>query len=200
MSKSTLTGLIFLSASALAFEINLTRLFSVAQFYHFAFMIVSLALLGYGASGTFLAIFPKIKDKNLAQTLGWISTGQAITILGAYLFANGLPFNSFSIAWDTKQAVLLMGQFLALALPFFFNGLGVGVLLAASPSGAARIYAVKLAWISCWLPPGVDRPIQIRRGGNDYTLQRVSGIISSIVFHHPKRCKHDRERNKAFFT
>ena len=31
---------------------NLTRIFSVAQFYHFAFMVVSLALLGFGASGT----------------------------------------------------------------------------------------------------------------------------------------------------
>ena len=45
-------GLFLLSASSLAFEIVLTRIFSVGQFYHFAFMIVSLALLGYGASGT----------------------------------------------------------------------------------------------------------------------------------------------------
>lgn len=38
-------ALLLLSAAALAFEINLMRLFSAAQFYHFAFMIVSLALL-----------------------------------------------------------------------------------------------------------------------------------------------------------
>lgn len=144
MSKSTLTGLIFLSASALAFEINLTRLFSVAQFYHFAFMIVSLALLGYGASGTTLSIFPKFKGKNLSQTMGWISSAQAITILGGYLFVNELPFNSFSIAWNVKQAILLTGQFFALALPFFFNGLGVGILLAAAPRVAGRTYAANL--------------------------------------------------------
>jgi hypothetical protein len=48
-------SLFLLSAATLAFEINLTRLFSVAQFYHFAFMIVSVALLGFGASGTALA-------------------------------------------------------------------------------------------------------------------------------------------------
>jgi hypothetical protein len=49
-----------LSASTLAFEIVLSRLFSIAQFYHFAFMTVSLALLGAGASGTALSVFPAL--------------------------------------------------------------------------------------------------------------------------------------------
>ena len=143
-SPYALSSLFLLSTSALAFEISLTRLFSVAQYYHFAFMIVSLALLGYGASGTFLAVFPVARGKNVVDTLGWLSAGQAAAILGAYLFVNGYPFDSFSIAWDAKQAVLLTGQFLALALPFFFNGLGVGVLLEASPSGAGNTYAANL--------------------------------------------------------
>ena len=51
-------GVLLLSAATLMFEITLTRLFSVSQFYHFAFMIVSLALLGFGASGTWLALWP----------------------------------------------------------------------------------------------------------------------------------------------
>ena len=58
-------GLALVSAGSLCFEINLTRLFSVAQFYHFAFMVVSMALLGYGVSGTVLSLFYKEKqDKN----------------------------------------------------------------------------------------------------------------------------------------
>ena len=59
-------SLFLLSIATLVFEINLTRLFSVAQFYHFSFMIVSLALLGFGASGTFLAIFPNLGRQNLS--------------------------------------------------------------------------------------------------------------------------------------
>lgn len=46
-----------LSMTALAYEILLMRLFSIIQWHHFAYMIISLALLGYGASGTFLSIF-----------------------------------------------------------------------------------------------------------------------------------------------
>ena len=51
-------GLAAVSAAALAYEIVLTRLFSIAHGYHFAFLAVSLALLGFGASGTALAIAP----------------------------------------------------------------------------------------------------------------------------------------------
>ena len=49
-----LTAVALLSAAALSFEILLVRMFSIAQWHHFAYMIISLALLGYGASGTFL--------------------------------------------------------------------------------------------------------------------------------------------------
>ena len=52
-------GVALLSGAALAFEITLTRLFSVTQWYHFAFLAVSVALLGYGASGTALSLFPR---------------------------------------------------------------------------------------------------------------------------------------------
>jgi hypothetical protein len=54
----TYLGVFLLSMASLAFEITLTRVFSVAQWYHFAFMTVSIALLGFGASGSFLALFP----------------------------------------------------------------------------------------------------------------------------------------------
>ena len=46
----------FFSAAALSYEILLIRLFSIIQWHHFAFMIISLSLLGYGASGMFLSI------------------------------------------------------------------------------------------------------------------------------------------------
>jgi hypothetical protein len=48
-------GLGFISAASLAFEIALTRLFAIQQFHHFAFMVVSLAVMGIAASGVVLS-------------------------------------------------------------------------------------------------------------------------------------------------
>jgi hypothetical protein len=82
-TASEASGLFLISAASLAFEIILTRLYSVAQFYHFAFMVVSIALLGFGASGTFLAIFPFIGLKSSRNFLGWLSLALSVSILGS---------------------------------------------------------------------------------------------------------------------
>jgi len=51
-----LVSISLISAAALGYEVLLTRLFSIIHWHHFAYMIISLALLGYGASGTFLTL------------------------------------------------------------------------------------------------------------------------------------------------
>jgi hypothetical protein len=139
-----LFSLFLLSAASLTFEINLTRLFSVSQFYHFAFMIVSLALLGYGASGTLLALFPRLATGHPHHTFTWLALGCGGSMLASYLLINLVPFDSFSIAWDKRQVWVLVLQYLALALPFFFAGLATGMLLATDPMGVRNTYAINL--------------------------------------------------------
>ena len=143
-NRFKLLSLFLVSAASLLFEIDLSRLFSVAQFYHFAFMVVSLALLGFGASGTALALFPSLIHKPISGVLGWFSLGCGISILGAYLLTNGLLVDSFSIAWDPRQALLLGLHYLVLTLPFFFSGLAVGALIAESPQSVGGTYAANL--------------------------------------------------------
>lgn len=138
-------GLFLLSAAILAFEINLTRLFSVAQFYHFAFLIVSLALLGFGASGTALAIFPRLGRVQPARSLSRLALASGLSMLAAYLLTNWLPFDSFTIAWDVRQVGILALHLVALATPFFFGGMAVGLLLSVAPQIAGQTYAVNLA-------------------------------------------------------
>src|SRR3990172_4338635 len=94
------------SAAALTFEIALTRVFAVTQFYHFAFMTVSLALLGFGASGSALAAFPGL-GRGGPHRWAALAFCQSIGTIGAYALANALPFDSFSIAWDGRQVLYL---------------------------------------------------------------------------------------------
>ena len=50
-------GLALVSLATLVLELTLTRLFSATMFYHFAFLAVSLALFGSGASGVAVTRF-----------------------------------------------------------------------------------------------------------------------------------------------
>src|SRR3989440_5596224 len=47
------------SFASLLLELSLTRLFSVVLFYHFAFLAISVALLGLGAGGVFAFVWKK---------------------------------------------------------------------------------------------------------------------------------------------
>src|SRR5208283_14933 len=62
--RTLLLGLGLTSFAALLLELALTRLFSVVLFYHFAFLAISIALLGLGAGG----VFAYLLKKRLART------------------------------------------------------------------------------------------------------------------------------------
>ncbi|MGB9879266.1 MAG: hypothetical protein ACPLRM_00765, partial [Anaerolineae bacterium] len=67
-------GIFLASAATLFFELALTRLFAVTQWYHFAFISVSVALLGFGASGTWLTLRPVESNSPRQQKSNVIST------------------------------------------------------------------------------------------------------------------------------
>ncbi|MFQ5885851.1 MAG: hypothetical protein ACE5II_01310 [Anaerolineae bacterium] len=138
-------AIFFISAATLTFEIALTRIFSVAQGYHFAFMAVSLALLGFGASGTALAVFPKLLRRDLPSSLFAYSLLFSFSLPACYLISNYIPFDSYQITWDRRQILYLAIYYLSLALPFFLAGLTIGAPLALLVGQESRIYFFNLA-------------------------------------------------------
>jgi hypothetical protein len=57
LPPGVVVALSLVSAAALAYEILLTRLFAIIQWHHFAYMMISVAMLGYGAAGTMVTLF-----------------------------------------------------------------------------------------------------------------------------------------------
>jgi len=121
----TYLGILLLSSATLLFEITLTRVFSVAQWYHFAFMVVSLALLGFGASGSFLFLFPGLAKNNLRRLLAICAILFSVTCIGGYFVVNSIPFDSYRLSWEGRQLLYLAVYYLSLAVPFFFTGLAL---------------------------------------------------------------------------
>jgi len=174
-----LLNILLLSAATLLFEINLSRLFSVAQFYHFAFMIVSLALLGFGASGTLLAVLPALGRQEPQRSLRWLSLGTGASMLCAYKLINGLPFDSFSIAWDGRQAWILALHYLALTMPFFLCGLAVSLSLSAYGASANRVYAANLLGSALGCAAALLAPLSVG-GEGTVTLSAGLAVLAAL--------------------
>ena len=144
--KSTIPRLsVFLiSAVALSYEILLTRLFAIIQWHHFAYMIISLALLGYGTSGTFLTIFKSSLKRNYekAYIINVVLFG--ISILFCFLIAQQISFNAEEIFWDFHQVIRLFYVYITLMLPFFFAANAICLVFMWRGQSIAGVYAVDL--------------------------------------------------------
>ncbi len=174
-SSRSVLGLILISASMLSFEISLTRIFAVQQFYHFAFVVVSLAVLAIAASGSLLAIRPGVKR------LGLLAFLYAACVVASYLTINFLPFDSYSIAWDRRQVVILLVYFLAAGAPFLFAGWVIGANLAAAGNRLHLAYAANLggSGLGCVLALIV---LALSGEEGSLALTVALGLISAAIY------------------
>ncbi len=132
------------SAAALGYEVLLMRLFSIIQWHHFAYMIISLALLGYGASGTFISIARPWLLRRYAPAYCSNLAMFGLSAVLCFLLAQRLPFNPEEILWDWRQPLYLAQLYLLLAVPFFFAANAIALALSQHTRAIAQLYAADL--------------------------------------------------------
>ena len=132
------------SAGALAYEILLIRLFAIVEWHHLAFLVISLALLGYGASGTLLAVArePLLRRFELAGATAAAAFG--VTSFGAFLIEQRMELNSLEIFWSTRQLWMLFLLYLLFAVPFFCAATAIGLALTRYVAESPRLYRADL--------------------------------------------------------
>jgi spermidine synthase len=139
-----LLAIALISASGLSYEILLMRLFSIIQWHHFAYMMISLALLGFGASGTFLTL---ARNFLLSRFTVALTTNAALFGLSSalcFFAAQSVPFNALEILWSLTEWRRLATIYLLLIPPFFFAANCVGLAFQHFRADMGRIYAADL--------------------------------------------------------
>ena len=144
IERAPLASIALISCAALANEILLTRFFAIVHWHHFAFMMISLALLGFGASGTFLFIARRWLLPRLAAAFSAnLLLFGCFTLLGP-LIAQALPFRAEELLWNPWQPLWLVATYLVLSIAFFCAANAIGLMLMAHRRGSGRIYAADL--------------------------------------------------------
>ncbi len=119
-------------------ELLLTRLFSVVLYYHFAFMAVSIALLGMGGGGLLVYLnrqrFPR---ERLPQWLAWLGIllSVMIVITLAFVVQIQLP-----LGFRLGNALRLVGIFVLASVPFFFAGAMLSLVIWHFSESIHRVY------------------------------------------------------------
>jgi hypothetical protein len=142
-NRAMLFGMALCSFAALLLELALTRLFSVVLFYHFAFLAISIALLGLGAGG----VFAHLRKNQLArfETRALVSrlcSINALIVPVVLVIVLRIP-----VSLDISKAnfLRLTTIYLASAVPFFITGLEFSVVFAREANHVSPLYAADLA-------------------------------------------------------
>src|SRR5580700_7911839 len=140
--KDLLAGLAFTSFAALLLELALTRLFSVVPFYHFAFLAISIALLGLGAGGVSAYLLKsrlaRIDTRPLAARLCVTNAAVVVVVLEIVLH---VPV-ALQVSWANFGR--LTALYLAAAIPFFLTGILFAIVFARETQRIPRLYGADL--------------------------------------------------------
>src|SRR5215472_13810415 len=140
--RTLFAGIALTSFAALLLELALTRLFSVVLLYHFAFLAISIALLGLGAGGVFAYLlkgwFSKYPTRRLASRLCMANAVVIVVVLEIVLHAR------VSLNVSGANFLRLTAIYLAAAVPFFLTGLLFSVIFARETHRIPRLYGADL--------------------------------------------------------
>lgn len=161
------SGIFLISLSGLVLEIAITRIFSAAIWYHFAFVAVSVALVGLGSSGLLVHYRLKKIKENWAADLT-IASSLGITLI--------IPITLFVMHSLASQLTYLPLFMFLFAIPFFFVGIAISAAFSAFAHVAGRLYSADLIGASLGALSVVL--LLTMMGGEGTAL--VVGLISAV--------------------
>jgi hypothetical protein len=145
-----LTGLMVsigvLSAAIIAYQFALMQLLSIVQWYHFAYLVISVALLGFGAAGTVLSLWRSQLKKHIDVLLPalMISCGIAMATVTGVSQTDLFRFDSYLLFTGFSQIGKLLLAYLLFFIPFFLGALAIGLCFDHHVSVIGKIYFANL--------------------------------------------------------
>ncbi len=152
------------SAALLTLEISLTRFFSFTVWYHFAYLTISMALLGFGSSGAIVAAFPAILARSgqrfLVRTL---SIAACLTIAGLVFLAQFPIEIENAVRKPLHFSLSMLIYYVVVGAPFLLAGFSISVPFAAYPQQMGRLYFWDLvgAALGCALVVALIEPFGV---------------------------------------
>lgn len=141
-NRGLMTSLGLHSAAIIAFQLSLMQLISIVQWHHFAYMVISIAMLGFGASGTLLSL---ARDKILAHSRWLIPLSMAFSgllMMIVFPISRGkiMEFDVFLLFSGGGGWLNLLLNYLLFFMPFFTGSLAIGIIFIQNTQHIGTYY------------------------------------------------------------
>ncbi|UCH66726.1 MAG: hypothetical protein JSW63_06270, partial [Ignavibacterium sp.] len=131
-----------LSIAIISYQLSLIQILSIVQWYHFAYMVISIALLGFGAAGTFIAIFRNrlLNKIDSLLPLFMIVSGFLMAVVVTASQIPFIQFDSHHLFSEYSNIWRLLVTYLLFFLPFFFGALAIGLVFVRYVDVIGKLY------------------------------------------------------------
>lgn len=136
-----LVSLFIFSICLLAVQISFTKFFSIVMWYHFGYMIISVAMLGFSVSGVFLSMSGRFSDR--FSFSGLIFSSSVVTFL-SYILMTRIAFTPRDLIFEGVGLFSLFAVVVLLFTPFFLFGLTIGWILRERKKKIGSYYSVNM--------------------------------------------------------
>lgn len=144
IQRPPLAAVAALSAAALGYEVLLLRLFAIIQWHHFAYLAISVALLGIGAAGTFVTLSRRWLLALYPYSFIFAAAAFAVAAVACFAAAERVPFNALEIAWNPQQFLGLAAIYVLLFVPFFCAATALCIAYTSFGRHIPQIYAADI--------------------------------------------------------
>jgi hypothetical protein len=175
-------GIVLLSLATLLLELALTRVLSVALWYHFGFLVISTALLGFGTSGIVLALWRRVRaHAALDRALALLALLFGVLTIVCFWLMQHIPFDPFSLLADRRQLLFMPLYYIVISVPFFCSGLALALLFTRGARQVNRLYAFDLfgAGLGC-VALAVVMPVF--GGAGSVVIAAALGLLAAVSF------------------
>lgn len=171
-----------LSVALIAYQVAIIQLLSYVQWYHYANMVISIALLGFGAAGTLLSLKRNWLLKHSNNLVPMLMILCSFTMAAAVDFASSsfARFDSYLLFTDRMQWLKLLINSLFYFIPFMLGALALGIVFIKYVQEIGRYYfsnlvgsgiGAVLAAVLSWYFLPVSLPIVVA------LLALIAGLI-----------------------
>lgn len=135
-----------LSVALIAFQLSLIQILSIVQWYHFAYMVISVALMGFGSAGTFIALFRKFLLKRADTLLPVFIILSGILMAVSVLLSQSelIRFDSYRLFVERVHIWKLASTYFVLFLPFFFGATAIGMIFIKYVEKIGKLYSANM--------------------------------------------------------
>jgi spermidine synthase len=142
-SRLEIAATFAISSAMLGIQIAWTRIFSFMIWYHFAFLVISTAMLGFTAGGLLLNVRPQLLERPRAELLFPCALSFSLTSAMALLIVCNLPFDGGVLDSPANFGLFLV-LILVVSIGFASAGVFISAMIARRAAGVARIYAANM--------------------------------------------------------